>query len=135
MEKPENNNDNLIKLIKELPLEVISLIEQHLKLVKRELTENLSMLVKSVFLILSAIIIGYAGLIFLGLLIISLLSQVVSSWVALLLVTVIYLGVPLIFVIWAISLFYKVFMEPKKSIAEFKKTGEEFEKWLNNLKK
>ncbi len=132
---PQNKNENLLNLFKELIAEVISLIYQHYLLLKKEFKENASRVVKSIILIVAAVVIGYAGLIFLGILAIYLLSLIIPSWIALLLVTAIYLGIPLIMFVYAINLIGRVIKEPGKIMEEFKKTGEEFEKWLKNIKK
>ncbi len=136
MEKSKNyNNKNFIILIKEIIVEIISLINQHLVLLQKEFAENASRVVKSLILLLSAVIVGYAGLIFLGILLVCLLSLIIPQWVALLLVTAVYMGIPLIMAVYALNLIGKVIAGPKKSVTEFKKTGDAFEKWIKILKK
>ena len=135
MENSQGNNQNQITLFKELIKDVISLIYQHYLLLKKEFSENAARVVKSIVLVIAAAIIGYAGLIFLGILAVHLLSFVIPSWAALLLVTAVYICIPIIMFVCAINLIGKVIKEPKKFVTEFKKTGEETEKWLKNLKK
>ena len=136
MEKSENyKNRNFISLIKEIIVEIISLIQQHFVLLKKEFAENTSRVVKSLILLFFATIVGYAGLIFLGFLLIYLLSFIIPFWTALLLITAVYMGMPLIMLIYAINLIGKVITGPKKSVTEFKKTGDAFEKWIKILKK
>lgn len=135
MEKSGKNNENFLNIFKELITEVISLIYQHYLLLKREFQENARRVVKSIILLIGALIIGYAGLIFLGILIIYLLSFIIPAWVAILLVTALYLFIPLVMFICAINLIGRAIKDPEKIIEEFKKTGEESEKWLKNMKK
>lgn len=128
-------NNNSLNIFKELFTELISLIYQHYLLIKREFRENAERVVKSVILILASIIISYAGLIFLGILLIYLLSLIIPSWAALLLITGIYLGIPLIMFIYAIHLIGRAVKEPGQIMEEIQKTGEETEKWLKNIRK
>jgi len=134
MEKHEHKNESLITLIKELVSEVITLVYQHYMLLKKEFATNAERVVKSILLLIGAAIIAYAGLIFSGILLIYLLSLIIPSWVALLLVTGLYLGIPLIMIFYAVNLLGKVVKDPKKFVEEFKKTGDETEKWLKNMK-
>ncbi|HSA05638.1 MAG TPA: phage holin family protein [Candidatus Gastranaerophilales bacterium] len=135
MEKSQNDGKNLISLAGEIIAEIIDLLYQHFTLLKKEFSENASKIVKSVILLLAAAIMGYAGLLFLGILAIYALSLVAPFWLALIIVTAIYLGIPLLMFFYAINLLGKVLKEPKKFITELKKTGEETEKWIKNLKK
>ncbi len=130
-----SGNENLFSLIKELFLEIIALVRQHYLLLKKEFKENAIRVVKVVVLMIAAFIIAYAGLIFLGILIIYLLSLIIPSWLALLLVTAIYLGIPIVMFVYAINLIARVLKEPGKVVEEFKKTGDDAEKWLKNMKK
>jgi len=135
MENSENKNKNLFTLIAELVREVFSLIRQHYELLKEEFKENALRVVKSILLLIFALVIAYAGLIFLGILTVYLLSMIIPQWVALLLVTGIYLAIPLIMITYAIHLIGMVLKEPQKIIAELKKTGKDGEKWLDDLNK
>lgn len=112
-----------------------ALIDEHIKLIKIDAAENTHKIIKAVISILFALVLGHLGLLFLGLLLIALMSMLIPAWSALLLVTAIYFGVPLVLLVYAINLFHDVFKTPKKSIEELDKTGEEAKIWLQNIKK
>ena len=135
MEKPKNNNGNLISLVKEFINEIISLAHQHFELFKLECKEDAFNFIKSIILLTAALLIGYTGLIFLGILIIFLLFKLIPAYIALLLVVVVYFGIPLGMFFYSVYVLKKIFKGPKKSVLELKKTGEQFKTWLNNLKK
>ncbi len=135
MEEQKNNDNNLISLLKEFIRELSALISEHIKLLKIEFAQNTYKLIKAIIALVFAMIFGHVGLIFLGLLAVSLLGTLIEQWTALLLVTAVYFGMPLILFIYAVNLFYSIFKEPKKSIEEVEKTGEEAKKWMNNIKK
>lgn len=130
----QNNNQSLLSLIKEFVSEFTSLAYQHFKLFKEECAEDFIKIIKSIILLIFALILSYTGLIFLGFLIVELLSMIMPEWTALLLVTAVYFGVPMVMLIYAINLLAKVFTGPKKFITEIKKTGEDTKKWLKNIK-
>lgn len=135
MEQKQNSDTNLISLISEFIREMAVLISEHIKLLKLEFAENAHKFIKAAVALVLALIFAYLGLVFLGLLIVYLLSMAVDMWVALLLVTAVYFGVPLILLVYAINMFHKIFKEPKKSLTEVEKTGEEAKKWMKNIKK
>lgn len=125
----------MINLLKEFIKELRALLNEHLKLFKQDLTENSFNIVKALVALAVALLIGYVGLIFLGLLFVSLFSMLIPKFTALLLVTAMYFGIPLILMVYAINLFHKVFKQPKKSIEELEKTMDEAKTWMKNLKK
>ncbi len=135
MREQKNTDNNLISLLKEFIRELCSLIREHIKLFKLEFARNTHKFIKAVICLVFAVVFSYAGLIFLGLLTVSLLSMLIEEWIALLLVTAVYFGVPLILLVVAVNLFYSVFKEPKKSISELEKTTQEAKQWMNNIKK
>lgn len=135
MEEQQNNDKNLITLLSEFIKEMSLLISEHINLMKLEFAENAHKFIKAIISLAIAFVMGYVGLIFLGLLAVSLLTMLIDEWVALLLVTAVYFGIPLILLVYAINLFHSIFKEPKKSLEEFEKTGDEAKKWMNNIKK
>ena len=135
MTEQKNNDNSLIGLLKEFIKELSALISEHIKLLKVEFAENTYKFITAIIALIFAVIFGHVGLVFLGLLAISLLGMLVDQWVALLIVTAVYFGMPLILFVYAVNLFWSVFKGAKKSIKEVEKTGEEAKKWMNNIKK
>jgi len=135
MEKQKNNDNSLISLLKEFIKELNALISEHIKLLKVEFAQNTHKFISATIALIFAIIFGHVGLIFLGLVAISLLDTVVDQRIALIIVTAVYFGMPLVLFVYAVNLFYSIFKQPKKSVEEIEKTGEEAKKWMNNLKK
>ncbi len=133
MEQQPRKTENVLVLVKQLVAEFIKLIYQHYLLLKKELSENVAKFGKSIVLITASLIIGYVGLIFVGILAIYMLSQVIPSWIALLLVTFIYIGVPIFMFIYGVNTIKKNLKKPEKFMEEFRKTGEETEKWLKDM--
>lgn len=132
----ENKKDtNLIGLIREFIKEITLLADEHLKLIKKDIKDSVYDLLMAVVSIIVALVASIVGLIFLGFLVISLAQMLLPEWTAVLLVTAIFFGVPLILFIYALYLINKVFKQPKKSITELEKTTQEAKKWMNNVKK
>lgn len=118
MEKPENRNKNLIELIAELIREVISFIRQYYELLKDDLRENAFRVGKSILLFAFALAIAYIGIIFLGILSASLLSQVMPGWVAFLIVTGSYFILAILMLVYALRLLSRAVRDSQKMLGK-----------------
>lgn len=132
LSKLQENTFN--KLIKRLINDFNILTAQYLELIKIELKEEIALVGKYAILVVTASLLAYTSLIFLGLFATLLMSQFIPMWSSALIVTFIY------FIISGIMLLYiknkiKEIKKPARELGkEVKETVEDANKWLQNMK-
>jgi hypothetical protein len=134
MDKTIGQGENLISLIKDFIWELRILEKEHINLFREEMSTDISKIARSAIAILISLIIGYTGLFFLGILMISTFSLFMPLWAGLILVTILYFVVPAVIIVLGLRSISKILHEHKDFVVELKKTGKEAKIWLKNLR-
>lgn len=135
MQEEIKHTKNLFTAVKEFYFSGISLIREHIKLFRHEISARSSTFIKAAILLLIAAVFGLSGFIYLGFIVISIASSFISPFMGLILVTAIYLGVTLILLIYSLALVNRAGKKQLKATKEIQNTKKEAKLWLKNLKK
>jgi uncharacterized membrane protein YqjE len=122
----------IISLIKQLIGEIGNLLIQHLELFRQEIREDAEMAAKYTSIALAGALVAFISLIFLGLSIILIFNLFMPMWVASLIVTAMYSIIAAVAIVIAKN--HLQLIKDAPTISETKKTLEEAQKWLQELK-
>lgn len=124
----------LLNLLKKLVYNFVCLIVKHIKFLKEEIKEETTVFARSIFLLIFAAFTAYLGIFFSGVFLIIVLSIFIPIWLSVLIVTALYLLIPLILIIYSLSQLKKFGKRKKIFVNTALKTLEESKKWLEHLK-
>lgn len=132
VEYSTSQHPGIISLIKQLVSDVGNLLIQHLELFRQEIREDAEMAAKYTSIALAGALVAFISLIFLGLSIILIFNLFMPVWVASLIVTALYSIIAAIAII--IAKHHLQMIKKTPTVSEMKKTLEEAQKWLQELK-
>jgi len=129
-----NTSHSPMNLMRRIIDDFTKLLTYHFELFKVEAKEEAMLTMKTVSFFVLAIVVGYTAIVFLGLFLIFILSNVVSLWLAALIVALFYIAVSIVALITAKSFMGEMKHTNDSVMRQTFKTMEVAKKCLQNLK-